>query len=325
VPTVRKTTPCPQIRVERPTTPRRSVTLRDVQRLEQVWIKQDGLFTRSQAGQAGVSRSALAWRSSCGTWRQVLPGIFASFTGALTERQQWRAALLYVGPAGMLCGPSACRLLSLRAVPPTTAVHVLVPNGAPRPRPVDFVLVHRTRVVTRRYVVSGLSCTSLPRAVIDTARVATDKAQARALIAEALQRGRTTVEALRAEVPRGQGKRRTTVDAILDEVAAGARSAPEAELLRLVLQARLPQPACNEPIRLPDGMVVVPDFRWGRLVAEVDSKQWHLSPAEWAATMARHNQLIAAGYTVLHFTPHDIRQAPESVVKTIWAALLTPR
>jgi hypothetical protein len=61
------------------------------------------------------------------------------------------------------------------------------------------------------------------------------------------------------------------------------------------------------------------------VVAEVDSREWHLSPADWEQTMARHARLIAAGLRVQHFSPHQIRTEPAVVVEAIRGALATGR
>jgi very-short-patch-repair endonuclease len=53
------------------------------------------------------------------------------------------------------------------------------------------------------------------------------------------------------------------------------------------------------------------------VAAEVDSKQWHLSPADWARTLRRHAEMSTHGILVLHFTPGQIRSDPAAVVTAI--------
>ena len=55
--------------------------------------------------------------------------------------------------------------------------------------------------------------------------------------------------------------------------------------------------------------------------AEVDSREWHLSPADWERTLRRHARLTAHGILVLHFTPKQIRAEPAAVAAAIRAAL----
>lgn len=61
-----------------------------------------------------------------------------------------------------------------------------------------------------------------------------------------------------------------------------------------------------------------------RAVADA-SREWHLSPDDWAATLARHARMGRYGIVVLHFTPGQIRTKPEQVVTDIRAALLAGR
>ena len=57
------------------------------------------------------------------------------------------------------------------------------------------------------------------------------------------------------------------------------------------------------------------------VAAEVDSREWHLSPADWERTLRRHARLSVHGILVLHFTPKQIRTEPAAVAAAIAAAL----
>jgi very-short-patch-repair endonuclease len=57
------------------------------------------------------------------------------------------------------------------------------------------------------------------------------------------------------------------------------------------------------------------------VAAEVDSREWHLSPGDWERTLRRHARLTAHGILVLHFTPKQIRTEPAQVAAAIRAAL----
>jgi very-short-patch-repair endonuclease len=82
----------------------------------------------------------------------------------------------------------------------------------------------------------------------------------------------------------------------------------------------LPAPLVNEPL-VVDGRVFVPDFRWGRLIVEVDSKLHHLlTPGAWAATLRRRARLEQAGYHVIPVTPEMIRDDPFGVLSMILGA-----
>jgi len=79
----------------------------------------------------------------------------------------------------------------------------------------------------------------------------------------------------------------------------------------------------SEPEETGDTFIAKPDGWWPRagVAAEVDSREWHLGPAEWERTVARHTLMSAAGIISLHFLPSQIRREPATVVKRIADAL----
>jgi hypothetical protein len=62
-----------------------------------------------------------------------------------------------------------------------------------------------------------------------------------------------------------------------------------------------------------------------RVAAEVDSREWHLSPAAWEQTMARHARMSACGIIVLHFPPSRIRADRRGAAAEIHSALAAAR
>jgi hypothetical protein len=69
--------------------------------------------------------------------------------------------------------------------------------------------------------------------------------------------------------------------------------------------------------------VAVADAWWPEagVAAEVESREWHLSPEDWERTLRRHARISAHGIIVLHFTPGQIRAEPERVLADIESAL----
>ena len=115
---------------------------------------------------------------------------------------------------------------------------------------------------------------------------------------------------------------------MLGEVIDGIRSPAEADLRMLIRTSGLPQPLYNPKLYLPDGLFLAqPDAWWPDygVAAEVDSREWHLSPADWEATMARHARMSVAGIVVLHFSPRQQRDQPAAVIGTIAGALRAGR
>jgi very-short-patch-repair endonuclease len=82
-------------------------------------------------------------------------------------------------------------------------------------------------------------------------------------------------------------------------------------------------PMFNARLYAGDVLLAVADAWWpdAGVVAEIDSREWHLSAEDWQRTMRRHARMTAAGIRVLHFTPEQVRTAPVEVVTTLRAAL----
>jgi hypothetical protein len=163
-----------------------------------------------------------------------------------------------------------------------------------------------------------------PRAVADAARYAASLTEARAIVAGAVQKRMCPVGLLLEELAAGPWQGSGFLRKVLAEVADGVRSVAEADFRTLILRAGLPRPLFNEPVRRADGsLIAVVDALWAgaQVAGEVDSREWHLSPADWERTMRRHNELARCGIQVLHFSPRQIRSEPRAVVAAIAGAL----
>ena len=82
-------------------------------------------------------------------------------------------------------------------------------------------------------------------------------------------------------------RRSRLLRAALDEVADGVRSAAEGDLHDLVSRAELPEPMLNPLLYLNGEFIASPDEWWpgAGVAAEVDSREYHLSPDDWQRTM----------------------------------------
>lgn len=278
---------------------------------------QDGVVTRRQALAAGTTRSALAHRlRPGGPWQRLLPGVYATFTGTPTTVQRMRAALLFAGDGAVLTGRSALALLGMRGGSDDGPVHVLMPH-ARRRASTGFVVLHRSRRVPASWTRHGLPLAPPVRAVADRCRGVEELDEVRAVVAEAVQRARTTVERLLTEALAGPRRGRRALRVVLGEVGAGPRSVPEIHVRTLLRRSSLPPPAYNVDVYDGAGRWLArPDAWWEdvALAYETDSRAWHLSPADWEATMRRHDRLAAHGVTVLHVSPRRLAEEPDAVL-----------
>ena len=163
------------------------------------------------------------------------------------------------------------------------------------------------------------------RAVADTAWLLSDVRDVRAVVADAVQRGRCTVPELAGELRDGPVRDSARFRSVLAEVAEGIRSTAEGDLRDLIRTARLPTPLFNASLYIGDTFIVRPDAWWpdAAVAVEVDSKEFHLLPEDWEQTMRRHRRMTAAGLSVLHLSPRQLRAEPRQVLSDIAAALLT--
>jgi hypothetical protein len=288
---------------------------------------QQGVVGRDQVISAGLTRGALRHRiRPGGPWQRVLPGVYLTSTGQPSREQLRIAAALYAGPDGLITGPAALANYQIRGSR-TRIVDVLLPASSKRAN-VDFVAVHRTWRMPESVICDGPVRFAPPeRAVADAARGMVNLNDVRAIVASAVQQGRCTVEQLVAELRAGPVRGSATLRSVLAEVMAGIRSVPEADLRELIRCARLPEPLYNARLYIGGVFLAQPDAWWPEygVAVEVDSREWHLSPADWEQTMVRHARMCAAGIVVLHFSPRQQRDQPGEVTAAIAGALRAGR
>ena len=299
------------------------VTIR-IDSLGELLGQQFSAVSRGQLQRLGMKDNAIQWRVRAGgPWQTLLPGVYLGLTGAPNLLQKEMAALLYAGTGSLITGPMALMHHGLRSPVLLETVDVLVPSGRQR-QSTGFVRLHRTKRLPSRIVSSGpIRLVVVARAVADAARLLTDVRDVRAVVADAVQRGRCTVPELAAELRDGPMKGSATFRWVLAEVAEGIRSSAEGDLRSLVRTARLPMPMFNASLYIGDAFLARPDAWWpdAGVAAEVDSREWHLSPADWDRTRKRHDLMCAAGILPLHFSPRQIRCEPAEVVRLIKDAL----
>ncbi|HKR68562.1 MAG TPA: hypothetical protein VJT16_06975 [Streptosporangiaceae bacterium] len=202
-------------------------------------------------------------------------------------------------------------------------VDVLIPAASQR-RDDSFVHVLRTwRMPSVVFKAGELRYAPAPRAVADAARMLSDLRDVRSIVASSVQWGKASVADLAAELSQGPRSGSARFRAVLLEVADGIRSAAEGDLRKLIKRSGLPDPLYNPRLYAGEEFIAVPDAWWpeASVAVEVDSRQWHLSPADWERTMARHSRMSALGITVLHYPPNRLNAEPRTVAAEITSAL----
>jgi hypothetical protein len=294
---------------------------------EQAWLfhYQRGVISREQALAGGLTPDALRHRARPGgPWQRLLPAVYLMATGQPTQLQLETASLLYAGPASAVTGATALRHYEVKT-PATRLIHVLVPASrqcASR----SFVAIYRTsRMPHTETQDLAVRYVSAARAVADTARGLADRTQVRAVVAGAVQQGQCSIRDLATELAAGPVRGSALFRSVLAEVSEGIRSPAEGDLRDLISRSKLPQPLFNASLRLDGRLLARPDAWWPDygVAVEVDSREWHLAPDDWEATMRRDRRLTAAGIRVLHVSPRQLRTEPGRIVGDIAAALRT--
>jgi len=292
-------------------------------RVIDIWRSQCDLITRPQALAAGLTDAMLRSRLRAGgPWTAALPGVYFVHGGALTAGQREAAAVLYAGQGSVITGISALARMGMRVSIPDI-VDVLVPHDQRRAS-CKFVRIIRTRrMPDHAWLTDGLSWAPAARSVADAARLRDEPNYVRALVADAVQQRKCTVQDLAAEVDAGPNRGSAALRAALGEVSDGIRSVAEGDLRKLIKSGRLPPPMYNPRLFVGDAFLAKPDAWWTEagVAVEVDSREWHLSPADWERTQARHAAMSAHGILVLHYAPRRIRTDGAAVLAEIRAAI----
>ncbi len=110
-------------------------------------------------------------------------------------------------------------------------------------------------------------------------------------------------------------------------MADGVASVAEGDLRKLIKASGLPDPMYNPCLYVGTDFLAKPDVWWpdAGVAVEVDSREWHLSPAAWERTQARHARMSAHGILVLHYAPRRIRTDGASVLAELRSAIESGR
>jgi len=267
--------------------------------------QQRGLLTRAQLSEAGVSRAALRWNLGR-SWRLVLPGVLALFTGGVDPGQRLVAAQLWGGPAAQLGSVTAARWHGFE-VPDDGVVRLLVPVGSTNRREGFAVRRRTTRLDPHPWARGPVTVCSRARALVDAARELREPDTVRQLIVSATQQRLVRESDLRHELEAGPVGGSAVVRSAPEDVATGAWSIPEGEVLReLATSAVLPRVWPNPVLVAGDGTLLPsPDF-WlddVALAGQVHSRRYHLRDELWEGTVEADTLLGEYGVPVLAETP----------------------
>jgi hypothetical protein len=279
--------------------------------LARISAEQLGVFTRSQAYEAGISRDQLLRAVRAGELERRFPSVFVHAAAARGWAQSAMAAILAGGEDAVLSHRSALAVHGLDgAVPPVSPIEISVPSG--QAARIRDVIVHRVILpVSHTTTVGVLRVTSAARTAADVTGIRRGPRLGR-LIDEILVRRLATLEQLEEVVEvleSCRGRRLAPMRALL--AARGremerAESPPEGRVYRAIVGAGLPVPvqqhwvvAAGERFRLD---VAYPHIRLG---IEYLGFEPHRTRTAFDQDFRRDRILTEIGWEIVYFTSAD--------------------
>jgi hypothetical protein len=166
--------------------------------LDPLLAEQRGLVTRSQLLSAGVTPAAIRHRLGR-SWRVILPGVVATFTGHLDPGQRLIAAQLFAGPSGVISSWTAAGWHGVEAASRSPVIRMTVPQRLSARRTSGIVITRTRRPDEAVWNRGSLRISSRARAVVDAARDISGEPAATAIVTEAEAKGREELGRLERE------------------------------------------------------------------------------------------------------------------------------
>ena len=288
--------------------------------------EQHGVVSRQQLLGLGYSQSQAQQNVTNGRWRNLLPGVYATFTGPVEPMALVWAAVLYAGDVAAASHSTALWLAGVLADLPRP-LHIGV-GHARRVRSQRRLLIHRMSALDLRPHVLLHPAARPPRVrteilLLEQAASGSDDF-AIDLVLKAIQRRQTTASRIRstlASTPRHRWRK--LLLEVLDEATQGIASPLELRYLRQVERPHgLPTGRRNMPERHPSGGNWYRDVRYAawNTVVELDGLEAH--PTELAFRDFRRDNLAAtSGDTVLRYGWRDVVGNPCGVAAQVTAIL----
>ena len=282
-----------------------------------------GLVRRDDLRAIGMTDREIDGWIGVGRLERLHQRVYRLAGAPASPEQRLLAAVMAGGPDAVASHRSAGWLW--RLVDDLDVVEVTVPRDGRRIR-LDGIVAHRSSDLTeldgstRR----GVPVTNPLRTLVDLGAVCP-----RWVVREALERALTarlvTVLGADAAVDRVARKGRNGVGVlrrVLDDRALGnkpAASELEARMARLFRTHALPTAAFQHVVCDADRFVARVDWAYPELKIAVEVDGWasHGTPIALQRDLARQNDLVLLGWTVLRFTWHDVVRRPPWVAGQI--------
>lgn len=293
--------------------------VRHVQRewdLEALATRQHGVVSHAQLVDLGFDEQWIERRLGERRLIAVHRNVFAVGHRRLAIRAPWWGALLAYGPGAVLSHQSAAVLWGIRRKR-SGPIHVTAPRGRQGPRRRKGIWIHRCRLMTEdRTIRDGFPVTNVGRTLFDLAEVVPyDQLEKAAGEADRLNLLR--LRELEEACERGRGRRALKpMRRLIGELRPPdeGRSPLEVRFAAFVRLHSLPVPVQNVDVL---GHEV--DALWpaARLIAELDSWEFHGHRAAFERDRARDSRLLIAGYRTIRITHRRLDREAEQLAAEI--------
>lgn len=290
--------------------------------VQKVLVAHGGVISRRELLGLNVSSSAIARRVSSGELQTVVPGVYRPSTTPMTAELRLRATVLRLGPAAVVAGRSAAWWHNLTKVNSESCVVILPPTrGHARWKGVTVI---RTSLDSAdRTTLRGLAVTARARTVLDCA----GSWDADDIRDSALQRGTTVWSMERAldRLPARNGS--NTARRLVLAAQDCAVSPPERLALHALLHAGPERWTAGLRIQVGPAHerwldLVIEDIK---LCVEVDGWKVHSRAESFHTDRERQNAITLVGWTVLRYTPRQLRDDLDGAVAEILGMAATLR
>ncbi|MFD4295101.1 hypothetical protein ACFWPA_11300 [Rhodococcus sp. NPDC058505] len=280
----------------------------------------NGVIRTSHLRALGVSPGTITGRCRPGgRWQRLLPGIILLHNSSPTRLQRNTAALMYGGRDSMLTAHAALAAHGYQRSASMSDVLLLIPADHYR-QSNAFVRVERTWRMPEPVIRGTLRCAPITRAVLDAARRTRVTNDCRALLADAIQTGGTTVDELAIELAEGSCRGTALPRSVLRELGADAHSVAEIDAQQLYARSGLPTMKHNRAVETASGEFIASPDGWiddVAMVWEIDSIKHHYTTFDHERTLERRARMQSHGIIVLTHLPRAISEKPALVLQQL--------
>ena len=293
------------------------------------WAEErDGVFSRSEAVDRGLTKYDVAGGLSDGRWVKYL-GSYLLSGAPVTARATLRAALIRSGRRAKATATSALDIygFDLRLAAGLKIGDDFAFLSVPASRHIELGprvhLIRETDSVGTATWVDGIPLVDRRRAIVDALRFLPAD-EGTNLLHRCLQLGWINPDQLKQWVnyfrgKSGVGRLRTHH---LDSIA-GSHSEAEALCVKIFNRAKLDGWEANSAVYDAQGLIGYADFlfRGARVIVEIDGRAWHVDNDRFQSDRTRQNRLINANWRVLRFTWEDLVDRPGDVISAVMSAI----